>query len=245
SRHAPSSGRGSVAGGTRSRQTAASGRTPTSGPATPASFSPRTSPAGSTGVPDVTTSDTVTVPVLPPGAGDPSDTSRALTARLSLSDHVFRAVARTSGAVVLVVMSLVGIFLAYRALEALRVAGSSFVTTQPSEPHSHRFGLPALLTGTVLIALGGTTIAVPLAAGTALYISEYAPARLKPTLTSLVDLMAAVPSVVYGLWGFFFLQGHVVGLARWISTYFSWIPIFAVPGADPRDPLATTTVYTS
>src|SRR5262249_23951408 len=148
-------------------------------------------------------------------------------------------------AVVLLVMSFVGIFLAYRALEALRVAGFSFVTTENWEPDSHRFGIAAVLTGTVLIALVAITFAVPLAAGTALYIPESAPARLKPTLTSLVDLMAAVPSVVYGLWGFFYLQGHVVGLARWIATYFSWIPIFKVSGVDPRDPLATTTVYTS
>jgi phosphate transport system permease protein len=102
-----------------------------------------------------------------------------------------------------------------------------------------------VLTGTVLIGLVAIVIAVPLALGTALYISEYAPRGLKRTLVSLVDLMAAVPSVVYGLWGAFFLQGHVVGLARWISAYFGWIPLFTVDGTDPHDPLATATVYTS
>jgi phosphate transport system permease protein len=54
-----------------------------------------------------------------------------------------------------------------------------------------------------------------------------------------------VPSVVYGLWGFFFLQSRVVGLARWISTWFGWIPIFHVNGADPSNPLASASVYTA
>ena len=91
------------------------------------------------------------------------------------------------------------------------------------------------------------TMAVPLATGTALYISEYAPRRLQRGLISLVDLMAAVPSVVYGLWGFFFLQGWITSLSRWIATWFGWIPIFSVDGADPNDPLSGTsaTLFTS
>jgi phosphate transport system permease protein len=102
-----------------------------------------------------------------------------------------------------------------------------------------------VLSGTVLIALVAITLAVPFATSVALYISEYTTGRAQRTLVALVDLMAAVPSVVYGLWGFFFLQGNVVGLSRWISTYLGWIPLFAVDGADPSDPLATPTVYTS
>jgi phosphate transport system permease protein len=134
-------------------------------------------------------------------------------------------------------MAMVGLFLFIRAAQALRVAGRSFLTTSAWEPDSHHFGVAAVLTGTVLIATVAILIAVPLATGMALYISEYAPRRAKRTLISLVDLMAAVPSVVYGLWGFFFLQGQVIGVARWITTYFGWIPTFRVDGADPRDPL--------
>jgi phosphate transport system permease protein len=84
-----------------------------------------------------------------------------------------------------------------------------------------------------------------LAIAVALYISEYAPRRLQSTFVSLVDLMAAVPSIVYGLWGLFFLQSNVTGVARWISTYFGWIPFLSVEGADPTDPLSPSTVYTS
>lgn len=102
-----------------------------------------------------------------------------------------------------------------------------------------------MLVGTVLIALVAVAVAVPLAVGGALYISEYAPPRLRRTLISVVDLMAAVPSVVYGLWGLFFFEGQILPTARWIATYLGWIPLFRVDGADPSDPLAPESVYTS
>jgi phosphate transport system permease protein len=96
-----------------------------------------------------------------------------------------------------------------------------------------------------LIALVAVIVSLPLSIGTALFISEIVPRRLKQTFIGLVDLMAAVPSVVYGLWGAFFLEGHVLGVSRWISTWFSWIPIFRVNGADPTNPLASQSVYTA
>ncbi len=142
-------------------------------------------------------------------------------------------------------MLLVGGFLAVRAGQALSVAGFSFLTEQAWEPDAGKFGIAAVLTGTVIIAVIAILIAVPLSTGTALYISEYAPRRLRQALISVVDLMAAIPSVVYGLWGFFFLQGNIVPVSRWISQTFGWIPIFAVDGFDPNDPLSTTTVFTS
>ena len=161
------------------------------------------------------------------------------------SDRLFRGIARTSAVTVLTVTGLIGVFLALRAGQALRKAGWSFLTTQRWEPDAGTFGIAAVLLGTVLVGLVAVCVAVPLATAAALYISEYAPRRLQRTLVTLVDLMAAVPSVVYGLWGFFFLQGRVVGLARWLSTYLGWIPLFKVDGADPHDPLSSPTVYTS
>ncbi|MFE5144483.1 phosphate ABC transporter permease subunit PstC [Streptomyces fagopyri] len=158
---------------------------------------------------------------------------------------MFRGVLRGGGGLVLAVMLLVGGFLTYRAWQALSVAKWGFVTTEAWEPEGGNFGIAAVLVGTLLIAMVAIVFAVPLALGTALYISEYAPPRIRQTLISVVDLMAAVPSVVYGLWGLFFFQGHVVTVSRWISAYFGWIPLFKVDGADPEDPLATATVYTS
>ncbi|WP_405906925.1 phosphate ABC transporter permease subunit PstC [Streptomyces sp. NBC_00828] len=162
-----------------------------------------------------------------------------------MPDRVFRGILRGGGGLVLAIMLLVGGFLTYRAWQALSDAKWDFVTTEAWEPEAHNFGIAAVLVGTILIALVAIAFAVPLALGTALYISEYAPPRMRQTLISIVDLMAAVPSVVYGLWGLFFFQGHVVTVSRWISTYLGWIPLFKVDGADPDDPLATATVYTS
>jgi len=173
------------------------------------------------------------------------DSPRLLTTLRDPADVVFRGVARSGGIIVLTIMSLVGLFLGFRAWQALSVSGISFLTEQAWEPDSGKFGIAAVLVGTVLIALVAVVIAVPLATGTALYITEYAPRKIRSFLIGLVDLMAAIPSVVYGLWGFFFLQGNITPVSKWISTTFGWIPIFAVDGADPNDPLASVTVYTS
>ncbi|MFF0199604.1 phosphate ABC transporter permease subunit PstC [Streptomyces sp. NPDC005017] len=180
-----------------------------------------------------------------PEAGPTDDARRVSPGRVEPVDRVFRGLLRGSGAGVLAIMLLVGVFLTYRAAQALRVAGWDFITTEAWEPDSHNFGIAAVLTGTVLIGVTAICFALPLALGTALYISEYAPRKLKRTLISLVDLMAAVPSVVFGLWGLFLFQGEVTGVSRWISTYFAWIPVFRVDGADPGDPLQTATAYTS
>ena len=121
----------------------------------------------------------------------------------------------------------------------------SFITTQAWDPNSGNFGIAAVLVGTILIALTAISVAVPFALGTALYISEYAPRQIKQFLVSMVDLMAAVPSVVYGLWGLFLLQPNILPVSQWIATWFGWIPIFQVTGFDPQDPLATPTVFTA
>lgn len=173
------------------------------------------------------------------------DVPRRLGTRRSMGDRLFRAVLLASGAAVLAIMGFVGAFLLLRAWQALSQAGWGFLTTQAWEPDSGNFGIAAILVGTILIATVAIVVAVPLAIGVALYISEYAPTRIRQSLISIVDLMAAIPSVVFGLWGFFFLQGHITSLARWLSTTFGWFPPFQVPGSDPSDPLATATVYTS
>jgi phosphate transport system permease protein len=146
---------------------------------------------------------------------------------------------------VLILMIMVGAFLAFRASNALAKAGTSFITTQDWNPDGGGFGIAAVIVGTILIALVAVTFAVPLALGSALYISEYAPRRIRRGLVSLIDLMAAVPSVVFGLWGAFFLQWRVISLSRWINDWFYWIPLFRVTGIKRHDPLATPTAYTS
>jgi len=177
---------------------------------------------------------------MPPG-GD--DTPRSLTSTLDVPDRSFKTFAFANGTVVVVVMTLVGLFLLFQGYVALQSAGVDFLTTQAWDPNSGNFGIAAVLAGTFFIALTAISVALPLSLGTALYISEYAPIKIKAVLVSIVDLMAAIPSVVYGLWGFFFLSPNILAVSQWITTYFGWIPIFAVEGFDASDPLATPTVF--
>ncbi|WP_327235865.1 phosphate ABC transporter permease subunit PstC [Streptomyces sp. NBC_01317] len=180
-------------------------------------------------------------------SGRPSDDDvpRRLDAARGLGDRVFRWQLTAAGVVVLAIMAAVGLFLMVRAAQALRATGFSFLTTAQWQPDVHKFGIAAVLTGTLLIAAVAVVVAVPLALGTALFIADVAPVRLRRTLIAMVDLMAAVPSVVYGLWGLFFFQQHVIGLSRWLSTWFGWIPFFKVDGVVEGEPLATASVYTA
>ncbi|WP_317452553.1 phosphate ABC transporter permease subunit PstC [Streptomyces sp. CBMA29] len=173
------------------------------------------------------------------------DAPRRLRAAKGIGDRIFRGQLTAAGVAVLAIMAAVGLFLLLRASQALRVRGFAFLTTAQWQPDVHNFGIAAVLTGTVLIAAVAVCFALPLAVGTALFISEIAPRRLRRTLVAMVDLMAAVPSVVYGLWGLFFFQGHVIGLSRWLSTWFHQVPFLRVDGVEPGEPLSSASVYTA
>ncbi|MEV4557265.1 phosphate ABC transporter permease subunit PstC [Kitasatospora sp. NPDC049285] len=178
------------------------------------------------------------------------DTERRITpsSRPDLADVLFLTCARASGAFVLCVMLGVGGYLAVRATDALRTAGWSFLTVENWNPDGGhgQFGIAAVLTGTVLIGGIAVALAMPLALGSALYISEYAPRKFKRTLIGMVDLMAAVPSVVYGVWGFVLLQYKLTGIARWLATYFGWFPLFTVSGdVKVDDPVTPPLIYTA
>nr|WP_223186391.1 phosphate ABC transporter permease subunit PstC [Streptomyces sp. CBMA29] len=168
-----------------------------------------------------------------------------MRAAKGIGDRIFRGQLTAAGVAVLAIMAAVGLFLLLRASQALRVRGFAFLTTAQWQPDVHNFGIAAVLTGTVLIAAVAVCFALPLAVGTALFISEIAPRRLRRTLVAMVDLMAAVPSVVYGLWGLFFFQGHVIGLSRWLSTWFHQVPFLRVDGVEPGEPLSSASVYTA
>ena len=173
----------------------------------------------------------------------PQQEPRTLNPRPSRSDAIFRAVSFSAGGVTVAVMLAVGLFLSLRAGSAIQVAGLDFLVEQKWSPETGEFGIAAVLFGTVTIAVIAMCVSVPLALGTSLLISEVLMGRLKQWSITLVDLMAAVPSVVFGLWGLFFLQESVIPVSRWISTYFGWIPFFAVTdqaGAPMTDASAFT-----
>jgi phosphate transport system permease protein len=128
----------------------------------------------------------------------------------------------------LVLLVLIGLFLVIQSSPAFQRAGWRFLTTQAWQPEGtrHEFGIVAILYWTVVIALIALAIAVPVSIATALFINEYAPRQARRALTALVDLLAAIPSLIYGIWGLLFLVQYLVLVSRWLSEQASFIPIF-------------------
>ena len=121
---------------------------------------------------------------------------RRLASRRSGSDLAFRGVTTTVGISVLLITGSIGLFLGLQAIPTLRHYGFSFFTTSSWQPELNQIGIAAVLVGTVEIALVAVTVSVPLAMGFALFITEYAPRRLRASMVSAIDLMAAVPSII-------------------------------------------------
>ena len=158
--------------------------------------------------------------VSPPPVQTPVSRARVLSAVPTRGDRVFVGTVRTAAISTLLVMGLIGLFLTVRAWPALEETKLGFLTENQWLPETGQFGIASLLWGTVLIALFALAVAVPIAFGAALFISEYAPRSLKKLLITLTDLMAAVPAVIYAMWGFFWLQGNLIGVAKFLSDTF-------------------------
>jgi phosphate transport system permease protein len=157
----------------------------------------------------------------------PEDTPRVIITRLSTGDKIFRGILRASGLSVFVITGLILTFLIIRALKAFKFMGFGFLTTQAwIRINPKHFGIAAILPMGILIALIAMIIAVPAGIAIALYISEYAPARLKRPLIALIDLMAAIPSIIYGAWGLYFLEPRILGFDSWLGHHLGFIPVF-------------------
>jgi phosphate transport system permease protein len=169
---------------------------------------------------------------------------RKLAPGLQPSDRIFHGAATTIGMLVLIITGAIGVFLGYQSIPTLHHYGLRFFTETNWQPELDKIGIAAVLVGTVEVALVAMAVSFPLALMMALFITDYAPKRIKSWLVSAIDLMAAVPSIIYGLWGFFLLQPHAINLARWLSQYLGWIPIFKVD-TDPNAAVWQQSRYTS
>jgi phosphate transport system permease protein len=160
----------------------------------------------------------------------PRDVDRALHAPRGprRGDAVFRILTSGAGTLVLVLIVAIAAFLLAQALPAFHRAGWQFFTTRQWFPDARpaRFGVAALAFGTVVASILALAIALPVAVGSALFTTEIAPARIGHWIGHLVDLLAAVPSVVYGLWGFWFLVPRLVPAQRALDNWLGWIPVF-------------------
>jgi phosphate transport system permease protein len=169
-----------------------------------------------------------------PGGPAPMGGGGALpTKRRFGAESVFRGLSTAAGTVVLIIIVAIAIFLVAKAVPALRANQANFFTHFewfPNDPVNPKFGIAALAFGTVISSAVALVIAVPVALGIALCLSHYAPRRLATVLGFLIDLLAAVPSIVFGLWGRDYLATPVIGLSGWLHKYFGWIPLFGSDG---------------
>jgi len=152
-------------------------------------------------------------------------------------DLVFAGVARGAGVVILVALAGVAIFLTLQGVPAI---------TAPAEAMNGKSGIVLyvwpLLFGTLLAALLAMLVATPLAIGVALMISHIAPRRLARSMGYLIDLLAAVPSVVYGLWGIDFLGHRIIPFYGWLEDNLGFLPFFKGPATSGRTILTAALV---
>jgi len=156
-----------------------------------------------------------------------TDTIRRGRAPGRVGNIVFRGVSASAGITIVVLLGLVAAFLIYRAIPALianaeQLAEIGFMRGQTLT----QYVLP-LAFGTVLSSVIALVVAVPVSIGIALFISHYAPRRLAQGLGYLVDLLAAIPSVVFGLWGLSFLMPLVGPMFQWLSDNMGWFAPFS------------------
>jgi len=170
---------------------------------------------------------------------------RKITTKPRVSDQIFRAIVTAFSFSALVILSLIAIFLLMKGFNTLKQQGIGFITNfewsvvvDDGGVETAHFGLQAMLIGTVVISFIALFIAVPLSVLTALFLTFYAPERVKRILVTVVDLMAAFPSILYGLWGFFVLMPMAEYWAKLIHKWLGWIYIFDLP-----DPIYTRSPF--
>ncbi|MBQ0922620.1 phosphate ABC transporter permease subunit PstC [Saccharopolyspora endophytica] len=146
-----------------------------------------------------------------------------------VGDKVFSSLATASGAFVVAVIAAIAIFLLIRAVPALQVNHVNFLFSREwdtRDPANMSFGIFDLAWITIASSVVALVIAMPLSGGIALFLTRYAPKNLARPFAYIVDLLAAVPSVVYGLWGFLVLGPFLKPVSNWLNETLGWIPIF-------------------
>jgi phosphate transport system permease protein len=144
---------------------------------------------------------------------------------LRLADGSFRLLALGCGLLVLAVLALIAIFTTNQAWPAFSHEGFNFITSRVWDPNNHKFGALAFIYGTVFTSLIALVFAIPVSIGMALFMTELAPPRLRTPVVYLVDLLAAIPSVVYGLWGVLYLTVPLGKFYKNVSSLFSGVPL--------------------
>ncbi|MGZ4609308.1 MAG: phosphate ABC transporter permease subunit PstC [Actinomycetes bacterium] len=175
-----------------------------------------------------------------PDAGDTADVihkrgadvppARATRTHNRRGDVIFRALATAAGMTIIVFIILIAVFLLTQAIPSLRADHANFLTSpkfETNDPNNLQFGIRDLMVVTVLSSLVALLISVPVAVAIAIFLTCYAPRSLSRPFGAVVDLLAAVPSIVFGLWGIFVLAPRLEPIATFLNSHLSWIPLFA------------------
>jgi phosphate transport system permease protein len=144
-------------------------------------------------------------------------------------DRLFKSVAGAAGATIIASIALIAIFLLIRAVPSLRANDANFFTSATFDTvHANHlaFGIRDLFMVTVLSSICALVLAVPVAVGIAVFLTQYAPKRLSRPFGAIVDLLAAVPSIIFGLWGIFVLAPKIEPFAAFLNRNLGWLFLF-------------------
>lgn len=144
-------------------------------------------------------------------------------------DRIFRRTAVASGVFIVAIIAAIAAFLLWRAIPSLQLNQANFLfdgVWETGDPDEMKFGILHLLWVTVGTSAVALLIAMPISLGIALFLTQYAPRGLARIFAYIVDLLAAVPSIVYGLWGLMVLGPAMVPFAEWLNSALGFIPLF-------------------
>ncbi|WP_246398211.1 phosphate ABC transporter permease subunit PstC [Mycobacterium vicinigordonae] len=157
-------------------------------------------------------------------------------ARPHLGDRLFRRLSQGAGVLIVALIAAIGAFLLASALPALARNRVNFFTYGgnwfTADTSAMRFGISDLLQVTVLVAMFALVVAMPVALGVAIFLTQYAPRRLSAPLAYLVDLLAAVPSIIFGVWGLYVLAPQLRPVATWLNVHLGDYHLFATGNAS-------------
>ncbi|WP_421083607.1 phosphate ABC transporter permease subunit PstC [Rothia nasimurium] len=149
------------------------------------------------------------------------------------ADKIFSGISLTAGITILIVLAAVAIFLVAQALPVF-TADSADLTSGSFLQY-----IIPLTIGTLIAAVIALSLATPIGLGVALFISHYAPRKLAKGIGYVIDLLAAIPSVIFGAWGASVLAPHIVPFYDWLATYLGFIPLFEGPASQTGKTILT------
>tara|TARA_Y100001968_G_scaffold331578_1_gene386705 strand:+ start:1709 stop:2659 length:951 start_codon:yes stop_codon:yes gene_type:complete len=151
-----------------------------------------------------------------------------------LLDQLFRNLVNLLASTVAVILGAILIVVIIGSLESIAKYGLSFLFTSDWDPVNDKYGAFTAIYGTLLTSLASLTIAIPLGVGTAIFITEdFVSDQIKNAIAVIVELLAAIPSVVLGLWAIFVMEPFLRPIFLFLHNYFGWLPIFSTEPMGP------------